>query len=83
MEVKNPLFLDDTPVTPATFNQLIRPLFSAQQPKAKKTSEKSQASTSSMAPNTINKNLSEASVPTETAPIARSSDDKKHKKSKK
>ena len=83
MEVKNPLFLDDTPVTPATLNQLIRPIFSAQQPKVKKIIEKSQPTTSSMPSNATNRNSSEATAPITTIPIAPSSDDKKQKKSKK
>lgn len=42
MEVKNPLFLDDTPVTPSLGNHPIAQV-SAQQPSVKKIFEKSQS----------------------------------------
>lgn len=69
MEVKNPLFLDDTPVTPALGNHPITQV-SAQQPSVKKIFEKSH--------NTANN----VTLTPSTAAAA-SSDDKKQKKSKK
>ncbi|KAM7344078.1 uncharacterized protein ACRADG_010907 [Cochliomyia hominivorax] len=72
MEVKNPLFLDDTPVTPALGNHPITQV-SAQQPSVKKIFEKSHSNT--------NTNLTSASGAATTA--ASSEDIKKQKKSKK
>ncbi|XP_059225143.1 uncharacterized protein LOC106095463 [Stomoxys calcitrans] len=68
MEVKNPLFLDDTPVTPSLGNHPITQV-SAQQPSVKKIFEKSQQQSSTLA--------------AATASAATSFDDKKPKKSKK
>lgn len=71
MEVKNPLFLDDTPVTPALGNHPITQV-SAQQPTVKKIFEKTHSTT-----NTANTTLAAA------AASAASSEEKKQKKSKK
>lgn len=70
MEVKNPLFLDDTPVTPALGNHPITQV-SAQQPSVKKIFEKAHSNTS----NTLSSNTSTTA--------ASSEDIKKQKKSKK
>ncbi|XP_019895549.1 uncharacterized protein LOC101890295 isoform X2 [Musca domestica] len=75
MEVKNPLFLDDTPVTPSLGNHPITQV-SAQQPSVKKIFEKSQQQTTTSAAAT-----SSSAAPSNVA--ATSSDDKKSKKSKK
>lgn len=80
MEVKNPLFLDDTPVTPSLGNHPITQV-SAQQPSVKKIFEKSQhqhqQSTSAAA------TTNAASVAGVNNVVGTSSDDKKSKKSKK
>lgn len=70
MEVKNPLFLDDTPVTPALGNHPITQV-SAQQPSVKKIFEKTHSNTNT-------------SIPSNISSAAASSEDlKKQKKSKK
>ncbi|XP_065369084.1 uncharacterized protein LOC135961513 [Calliphora vicina] len=74
MEVKNPLFLDDTPVTPALGNHPITQV-SAQQPTVKKLFEKTHSTTNTTLP--TNTTLAAA------AASAASSEDKKQKKSKK
>ncbi|XP_061390287.1 uncharacterized protein LOC133325563 [Musca vetustissima] len=82
MEVKNPLFLDDTPVTPSLGNHPITQV-SAQQPSVKKIFEKSHqpATTSSSAAAAATASSSSTNAGSNVA--ATSSDDKKSKKSKK